>query len=43
MDTTWADQTLTDFTDHGDDVEVADDGTVTLEVPAKGWVMYAPM
>ncbi len=43
VDTTWADQTLTDFTDHGDDVEVADDGTVTLEVPAKGWVMYAPM
>ena len=42
VETTWSDVTLTDHTGHGDDVEVADDGEVALEVPAEGWVMYAP-
>ncbi|MEY7848551.1 RICIN domain-containing protein [Natrarchaeobius sp. A-rgal3] len=42
VETSWSDVVLTDHTDHGDDLEVGEDRTVELTVPAEGWVMYAP-
>ncbi|MFP8890012.1 alpha-amylase family glycosyl hydrolase [Natrialbaceae archaeon A-CW2] len=42
VETSWRDQRLTDYTNHGPDRNVDSDGTVSLEVRAQEWVMYAP-
>ncbi|WP_137289112.1 alpha-amylase domain-containing protein [Natronorubrum halophilum] len=42
VQTSWSDATLVDRTGHGEAVSVDASGQVTIEVPAEGWVMYAP-
>ena len=42
VETSWSDETLTDYTDHGPDVQTDANGEVEITVPANGWVMYAP-
>ena len=42
VETSWSEEALTDYTDHGADVRTDADGEVEITVPANGWVMYAP-
>jgi len=42
VQTSWSNQTLTDYSGNGPDVTTDSSGQVEITVPGKRWVMYAP-